>query len=233
LRTSGARGRFLREEGGFTLTEMMITTIVMIVVLMALYSIFDMSMRISSFTNNKVEAVASARAGLEKMEREIRAAYPVTTNSSTLFFNANGVATSNPPQQMPTSNPPQITFGNDLGAPEGEAGTVADGVITCGSPCEYITYKLTDAAGNTPCNTAPCTLRRVNALDSAVVGDPVVENVAAGGLTLAYLQSDGTTATSEGQISRVRITLNVRVNRGIYGPATQTLTTVVDLRNRL
>ena len=86
MRTSGTRGRFLREEGGFTLTEMMITTIMMIVVLMALYSIFDMSVRIASFSNNKVEAVAGARVGLEKMEREIRAAYQVDSNAANPYL---------------------------------------------------------------------------------------------------------------------------------------------------
>ena len=233
MRTNGARGRFLRDEGGFTLIEMMITTVLMIVVLFALYSIFDMSVRIFSLSNNKVEAVAGARVGLEKMEREIRAAYPVNTSSSTLFFNANG-STSNPPQQMPTQNGSQVTFGNDLGAPEGEPGTVADGVITCAGPCEYITYKLTDAAGTTPCTVAPCTLRRVNASNSTVLGDPVAENVAANGLIFQYLDSGGNLVTNgnEGDIRSVRVTLLVRVNSNLYGPATQTLSTVVDLRNR-
>ena len=55
--------RFLREERGFTLTEMMVTTVIMMVVLFALYSIFDMSLQVFSFGNNKVEAVESARIG--------------------------------------------------------------------------------------------------------------------------------------------------------------------------
>jgi len=232
--TPTARERFLREEGGFTLAEMMVTTVIMIVVLFALYSIFDMSIRVFSFGNDKVEAVESARVGLEKMEREIRAAYPVSSASTYLFFNADGSA-SNPPQQMPTQNGSQITFGNNLGAPWGEPGA-ADDVITCGAPCEYITYKLTDDTGNAPCTAAvaPCALRRVNAANSGGWGDPLVENVAAGGLTFQYLNSNGTPVTSgnEGDIRMVLITIVVRVDRGINNPVTQTLTTVVDLRNR-
>ena len=197
---------------------MVVTTVIMIVVLFALYSIFDMSIRIFSTGNNKVEAMENARVGLEKMEREIRAAYPVSSNSSILFFNANG-STSNPPQAGPFSltNPPppgvlspyQITFGNNLGAPRGELGA-ADDAITCGSPCEYITYKLTDdSSGLVACTVAPCTLRRVNAANSADPNhqDPVVENVDPGGpnngIVFSYLKSDGTAATSEDQISRV------------------------------
>ena len=235
------RERFLRQEAGFTLVEMMITTIIMIVVLFALYSIFDMSLRVFSVGNDKVEAVESARVGMEKMEREIRAAYPVdSTTNDYLFFNANGSA-SNPPQLMPTQNGSQITFGNNLGAPVGDPGG-ADEVITCGAPCEYITYKLTEGTGedtsNTTCTGAslpPCTLRRVNAASSADLGDPVVENVAPGGLTFEYLNSNATPVTSgnEGDIRMVRITLVVSVDRHIGDdPVTQTLTTLVDLRNR-
>ena len=78
----GVKERFLREERGFTLMEMMITTIIWIVVLFALYGVFDMSITAFRVGNNKVEAVEGARLGLEKMEREIRQAY--------VFDRANG-----------------------------------------------------------------------------------------------------------------------------------------------
>ena len=237
MRIRGVRGRFLREEAGFTLVEMIITTVLMVVVLSALYGIFDVSVRAFSTGNSKVSAVENARVGLQKMEREIRAAYPVSSGSSTLFFNANG-STGNPPQQMPSAT--QITFGNDLGFPEGEGTPVADGVITCVSPCEYITYKLTDdSSGLVACTDFPCTLRRVNAANSADPNhqDPVVENVDPdgpnNGLTFTYRKSDGTTvATSEDQIGMVLVSFDVRVDSGIYNSATQTLTTGIDLRNR-
>src|SRR5829696_9780682 len=111
VRVATTRTRFLKEEGGFTLSEMLVTIMIMMIVFFALYSIFDMSVRIYSFGSNKVEAVESARLGLERMEREIRAAYPVGSDSH-LFFDANGLATINPPQAMPTDD--QITFGNEL-----------------------------------------------------------------------------------------------------------------------
>ena len=56
----------LRTEDGFSLTEMMVTVLVMIMVMFALYSIFDMGLRVFSFGNNNVEATESARLGLEK-----------------------------------------------------------------------------------------------------------------------------------------------------------------------
>ena len=227
------KARFLREEGGFTLVEMMVTLTIWIAILFTLYSVFDQSIRVYSVGNNKVEAAESARLGLEKMEREIRAAYPVDTtvpaNNRFLFFSANGAS---PPTAavMPTAS--QITFGNELGA-EG----AGDGKILCGTPCEYITYKLTNPASNTPCTASPCTLRRINAANSDVAltypGQyAVVENVALNGLTFTYLRSDGTPATTEGQIATVLVRLRVDVDPNSSFRATQTLTTEIDLRNR-
>jgi prepilin-type N-terminal cleavage/methylation domain-containing protein len=225
----------LKEERGFSLPEMMVTIVIMIVVFFALYSVFDMSVRIFMFGSNKVEAVESARLGLERMEREIRAAYPVASDSH-LFFRANGLDTSNPPQEMPTQNGSQITFGNELGA-EGEG----DGTIQCGDqpddpPCEYITYKLTDDVGGSsaPCTVSPCDLRRVNTINSADPGDPVVDNaVFPGGLEFTYLQSDSITpATTESNIAKVRVSLEIMVDPGTRTAARQRLTTEIDLRNR-
>ena len=225
------KARFLRGEGGFTLIEMLITLTIWIAVLFTLYSVFDQSVRIYMVGNNKVEAAESARLGLEKMEREIRAAYPVDASADPanrfLFFSANGAS---PPTAavMPTAS--QITFGNELGA-DG----AGDGKILCGTPCEYITYKLTDDAnGSTaPCTVSPCDLRRVNTATSTAAGQPVVDNaVFPGGLDFTYLRSDGTPATTEGQIAKVRVSLVITVDPGTQNAATQRLTTEIDLRNR-
>jgi prepilin-type N-terminal cleavage/methylation domain-containing protein len=225
---SVVKERFSKDERGFTLSEMLITVIIMSVVLMALFSIFDMSIKTFSYGNNKVEAVESARLGLEKMEREIRAAYPVGSDGR-LFFSADGSALSNPPQAMPSLT--QITFGNELGA-EGQG----NGTIGCGSPCEYITYKLTDdVEGSTAaCTVSPCDLRRVNTATSTGPGHPVVDNaVFPGGLQFTYLQSDGITpATTESNIAKVRVSLDIMVHPGTQTAARQRLTTEIDLRNR-
>ena len=74
---SAVRKRVVCEEAGFTLTEVLVTTMIMLIVLFALYSMFDMGLRVYTFGNDKVEATEQARLGMEKMEREIRAAYPV------------------------------------------------------------------------------------------------------------------------------------------------------------
>ena len=219
------RKRFINEQGGFSLPEMLTTMVIMIVVLFSLYSIFDMAIRVFSFGNDKIEAVENARLGLQKMEREIRAAYPVNGSFSTgtnryRFFNANG-ATSSPPQAWPSAT--QITFGNEL--------SPRDDSIRCPSPtsCEYITYKLVGSS-----------LQRVNFANSSAAGESVVEFVRPNGLQFKYFTSDGTEinpaspginpVTGEPRttqdIGRVEITLQIEVDE-----VTQDLTTMVDLRN--
>lgn len=214
--------RLLREEKGFTLSEVMVTMLIMLMVLFSLYSIFDMSIRVFSFGNDKVEAVENARLGLEKMEREIRGAYPYDLTSSPqkrhLFFGTATPTTGT----IPSSS--QITFGNDL---NGNWRVECPSVPSASNPREYITYKL---VGNT--------LRRVNTCDSADTGQPVVEFVQdvdgdSSPLTFTYMNSSGGTPVSEGDIAIVRIQLEVAVDRGIQEqPVTQILTTDVALKNR-
>src|SRR5215216_3542586 len=125
--------RLLREEGGFTLPELLVSMMMMLAVMFALYSIFDMSLRVFSFGNDKVEAVENARLGMEKMSRELRAAYPYDKVKDTptdtllphLFWSPGSPTTA----AVPTSN--SITFGNDR-----------NGNHKVDVPSEQITYSL-------------------------------------------------------------------------------------------
>lgn len=239
--------KFLREEAGFTLSEMLVTMLIMITVLFALYSIFDMSIRVFSFGNDKVEAVENARQGLEKMERELRAAYPLdAANSRTyLFFSAadplrrNDIPTTNPTnfpaRALPTNT--QVTFGNETNLIGNSKGRVD---CTTNANCEYITYKLTANDSGAVCSTATCTLRRVKSANSADVGDAVVGFVdGVNGLTFTSLGNNGEPCglanptcnnTIESQVAGVLIELKIKVPGD--PPRTQVLTTKVDLRNR-
>lgn len=204
----------LREESGFTLPEMLVTIMLMLVVMSALYSIFDMSIRVFSFGNDKTEAVENARLGLERMEREIRAAYPYDkiSNNTTLLSSCN-----------PTCPSDSITFGNDNGDRKIESS-------------EVITYKLNDGCPSPP-SDVECNLQRVNKGTSS----PVVNYVQPNGLTFEYFNKNGDSVTSEdtdnvdpdNRIFAVHIKLEVAVDRGIQEePVTQVLETDVALRNR-
>jgi Tfp pilus assembly protein PilW len=219
---SAARKRVVCEEAGFTLTEMLVTTMIMIIVLFGLYSMFDMGLRVFSFGNDKVDATEKARLGMEKMEREIRAAYPVDgINSQQHVFFPSGFA--DPATSDPTLPAEQsITFGNDVAPPN----RMID-------PEEAITYELRNSDGSPGCpivgDPGEWTVCRREGTPPDATLEPLVESVVPDGLTFEYLRNNMAPATfADGtDIGVVRITLEVNVD-GVE----QTLTTDVDLRNR-
>jgi Tfp pilus assembly protein PilW len=199
------RCRLLREEGGFTLSETLVTMLVMITVMFALYSIFDMSLRVYGIGNDKVEATENARIGLDKITRELRAAYPASKagGKPQLFWSPGACLTA----AMPTET--QITFGNDSNGNRMIC-NVTTGALDTG---EEITYSLSGS-----------TLQRN--------GQAVVEYVQ--DLEFTFMDAKGNIVTSnEAAIARVHVRLEVAVDRGIHeGPVTQVLETDVALRNR-
>lgn len=228
-----AKKRIISEEQGFTLPEILVTMLIMITVMFALYSIFDMSIKVFSFGNDKVEAVENARLGVEKMEREVRAAYPVDAikGRQHVFFNA---ADPNTPARPPDRS---ITFGNDLsqGAVAPNRRIVDSGTGTVDSR-EVITYQLLHKDGGACPATGTegiCKLQRITNAGSATVVDYVMPN----GLSFKYFRGrpdaidpnnlEPATAADGTDIGIVRIKLQINKDG-----RTQTLTTDVDLRNR-
>jgi prepilin-type N-terminal cleavage/methylation domain-containing protein len=220
------RTRILREQSGFTLAEVMVTMVIMLAVLFALYGVFDMGLRIFQTGNDKVEATGTARLGMEKMEREIRAAYPVDRlNGKQHVFFPSG--TLDPATSVPTlPGQRSITFGNDLPTPT----TPPDPSNRKVEAGEAITFELRRNDGAACPNSGTqgmCTVFRRKG--SGGTFQPLVESVIPNGLTFQYLRNNLSAATaSDGtDIGVVRITLKVNVD-GVE----QTLTTDVDLRNR-
>jgi hypothetical protein len=79
----------------------------MVVVLFALYALFDTSVRIFAHGGDELEALENARLGLERMEREIRAAYP---HDGGVLLDAGGTQEISF-QIRPNSGPPRaITY---------------------------------------------------------------------------------------------------------------------------
>jgi len=209
----------LKGEGGFTLPEVLVTMTLMVVVLFALYAIFDMSIRVFGFGNDKVEAVENARLGLEKMEREIRAAYPYNKPAGRdhLLWSPGYPATGAIPP------PGRISFGNDL---DGNRRIECPPPPAPASTCETITYDVFRPGGS-----ATDALGR--AKSGGGIRQPIagyVEDIDGDGeaLTFGYLDRFGDPATREAEVAMVRIELEVGVNG-----RTQTLSTQVALRNRM
>jgi type II secretory pathway component PulJ len=213
MRSAVSKRLILREEG-FSLVEMMVTILIMIMVFFALYSIFDMSIKTYSFGNSKAEAMENARLGMAKMEREIRQAYA--------FDKGAGTVEGKRLFQPGTWTSTQITFGNDLDG-NMKSGSTAGECPNINGDCELISYSLDGGTGS---------LMRTS-------GDPpgpqpVVENVE--DVEFRYFQGNGTTEVlpggNEALIRMVRIEVDVRVESVAPRDGTQTLTTNVALRNR-
>lgn len=127
-------GVTVKGEDGFTLPEIMVTIMIMVVVLFALYNIFDASIRVFSFGNDKVESVESARVAMERMEREIRSAYPQNRASGDRMVIYN----------LATGSQSSILFGNDLNKDRVVQGSERIAYVGSGSA----PYKLQRTAGS-------------------------------------------------------------------------------------
>lgn len=212
----GTGTNLLKEEGGFTLAEMLVTMTMVITVLFALYSIFDMSLRVFNHSNDKVEAVETARVALERMEREIRMAYPRDKAASNeALFNVSGNSFGADSVSGFRTDGTRVTFGNDLSS--NRKIEVYD---------EVILYWVNNGK----------LMRFFKSNPSVVLADlgPT------GSVSFQYFKNDGSdagsapdpislplTAVSELTVDVVRITLKVDVDDRI-----QDLSTDVALRNR-
>lgn len=204
----------MSKEDGFTLAEVLVVMTMLVVVLFALHALFDAAVRIMGVGEDELEAAQSARTGLEKMQREIRAAYPydAAAGEDHLLWNTGDPTTGAIPA------PARISFGNDLDG---------DGRVGCPPPpapssaCEVISYRLYRPAGSPSYALGRAKSRAGNL-------QPVVGNVSdVDALEFEYLDAFGNPATSEPEVSAVRITLETEV-----GDSTRTLATEAHLRNR-
>ena len=62
-----ARRRFWREATGFTLVEVMVSSMMLFAVLFALYAIFDVSVRAFGYGRDRLESVENARLTWSRM----------------------------------------------------------------------------------------------------------------------------------------------------------------------
>ena len=198
------RRRSGREEG-FTLPEALVAMVMTAAVLLALYAVFDASVRVFGAARGNAEAAQAARLGLARMEREIRAAYPRDK--------AGGDATL-----LTNFGEERLAFGNDL---DGNRTTLnpATGLT---QPGERISYTL-DARG--------VPLRNGGLLVGSA-GDVDGDGRA---LTFEYFDANGDPVVTgdEADVYLVRIELEVSANGAAGGePAERVLRTAVALRNR-
>ncbi|WP_162924453.1 PilW family protein [Rubrobacter indicoceani] len=97
----------LGDERGFTLPELLVTIMLLTIMLSALYGIFDASVRVFSMGNDRTEANENARLSLNRMEREIRAAYPPSSGTTLLLTNNPGEISF---RHNPSGTPETVTY---------------------------------------------------------------------------------------------------------------------------
>jgi type II secretory pathway component PulJ len=195
-------------EAGFTLVEVLVAATMMFAVLFALYAVFDVSVRAFGYGGDRVQAVGDARLAMDRMEREIRAAYPydLTTDPPRRYLFLDPLDPTKP--AVPTAT--RIAFGNET---EGDRKIGASEVVGYylsghdlkrskgGGVQTLLDSVATDGLRFTPCRTA-------------VDCPPAVA------------------ITDEAEVRLVRIELAVEVERRGEDPARQKLATDVYLRNR-
>lgn len=201
------RGNLLRDESGFTLPEVLVSMVVMAAVLFALYALFDTSVEVFGAGRDRLEVVQSARLGLARIERELRAAYPLDR--------AGGNTTL-----LASFGPDHATFGNDVRHDDRRPNRRVlrpDGGWEAG---EKISYRVSESG---------VPLRNGYPLSS------FVEDGDGGAMVFEYFDANGypVTAGEESDVALVRVTLEVAVE-GAPGeePVKRVLSTSVALRNR-
>jgi type II secretory pathway component PulJ len=195
-------------EEGFTLVEVLVAASMMFAVLFALYAVFDVSVRAFGYGGDKVEALGNVRLAMDRMEREIRAAYPYdqTTDPPKRYLFLDPLDPTKP--AVPTAT--RVAFGNE---------TTGDRKI---GASEVIGYHLSRHD-----------LKRSKGGSVQTLLDSVV----ADGLRFTPCRTaedcpPALAITDEAEIRLLRVELAVEVERRGEDPATQKLTTDVYLRNR-
>ena len=204
VKRSGRR----RREAGFTLVEVLVAAAMMFAVLFALYAVFDVSVRAFGYGGNRVEAVGNARLAMDRMEREIRAAFPYdqTTDPPKRYLFVDPLDPTKP--AVPTAT--RVAFGNE---------TTGDRKI---ETTEVIGYFL---SGHD--------LKR----SKGGSVQTLLDSVATDGLRFTPCRSaedcpPAVAVADEAEIRLLRIELAVDVERRGEDPARQRLATDVYLRNR-
>jgi prepilin-type N-terminal cleavage/methylation domain-containing protein len=195
-------------QAGFTLVEVLVAAAMMFAVLFALYAVFDVSVRAFGYGGDRVEAVANARLTMDRMTREIRAAYPYdqTTDPPRKYLFLNPLD----PTQPAVPSATRIVFGNETTGDRKIGASEVIGYYSSGQDLKRSkggsTQTLLDTVATNGLRLTPC--RTAEDCPPAVA------------------------VTDEAEIRLLRIELTIEVHSRGGDPARQRLATDVYLRNR-
>lgn len=208
-----------QHEWGYSLPEALIAALVLAIVLLAIYMVYDTSQQDYARGVARADVQQSIRVALESMARELRAA----------GYNPSTTACANPLSGAVTalsSSPASVTFQTDV-----DGDTCTDQVIYTFVP---------PSNGTQPCDASdPTTVGRLTRSTQAWNGTgwnpptPTAYDVAqcVTSLTMTYYDSSGATTTLPANVRRINIAIVGTENVRGFSARTYTLTSDVRLRN--
>ena len=199
----------IKNQKGFTLTELLVAMGLSLIVLGAVYGVYRVQTHTVRAQEFKMEAQEDARAALDMMTREIRntAFFRTGTACTTVPANTSGII---------AATATNFQFVYDADGLNGCADTMA----TVGAD-ENVTYALT--GGNIT--------RAVN----GGAAQPLTAGNVTNTIMFTYFDNAGIATTTLANIKRVSITISVQsrsTDAQFGGGQTVTMTSNVDLRNR-
>lgn len=130
-----AMRRRCARDAGMTLVEVMITVTILVIVLLATFALLDKGRQTATKEDQRSAAVREAQSGLQRMAKELRAAYQVnnlTSNSITLIIRCRagetcaGAAGADPGRKL-------VRYVCTTSCQRGESTTLSNGVC-CATP---------------------------------------------------------------------------------------------------
>lgn len=216
----------IRGQEGFSLIELMVSMVLSLIVLGAVYSVYRVQAHTVKVQENRQEAQEYARAALDMMVREIRNAGN-NPRQATSGANCAGTPTAGVPNIL-TATSTSINFTYDYRS--SGSTTTPDG--DCDDADEEITY-----AYQTP-GPQNCTAGIGDIVRTANGTTQPITNCNVTAFSLAYYAIDSSTAMSSiviANIQRIKVTLTVQSKNpdAVFGgQLVSTVYSNIDLRNR-
>lgn len=208
-----------QHEGGYSLPEALIAALVLVIVLLAIYMVYDTSQQDYARGVARADVQQNIRVAVESMARELRMAGYAASN----IPNADCVA---PPCAVTALTSSSVTFQAEI-----DGDTQTNKVIYTFVP---------PSNGTQPCDASdPTTVGRLTRSTQAWNGTawnpptPTAYDVAqcVTSLTMTYYNSSGATTTSPANVRRINIAIVGTENVRGFSARTYTLTSDVRLRN--
>ncbi len=220
-KVSDCRSREWLQDSGFTAVEAVVATAVMLIVLLAVFMIYDIAQQNYSRGLARAAVQQDLRPTFERMARELQSA----------GYSPSKTGCASPPQGGITAlstSPVSVTF---LGDVDGDS---------CTDQVAYTFVPPTKSNATNPCDESdPATVGRITRNIQTWNGTgwnpatPTVSDIGRciSALTITYYDSSGTPTTTPANVTRLNVSATAVENSRMTAAQTYTLATDVTPRN--